>query len=386
MTSSNKKFAIIGAGIGGLTLAIAMQQKGFDVTVYENAPQIKPLGAGLGLAANAMKAFYEIGIGDRILKAGKKLKSLEIKSRAGKVLSSADSEKMAKNLGVTSNFAIHRADLHEVLLHEVKPGTLQLGKGCLDFVQSEMGVTIKFSDGTSSFADYMIAADGINSKVRSKLLPDSNPRYAGYTCWRAVIDSIDDFDLETTSETWGEEGRFGIVPLSDNRIYWFACINAPQNDLSKKAFTIKDLQNRFQYYHSPIPRLLSMTNESQLIWSDIIDLKPLRKFAFGRVVLIGDAAHATTPNMGQGACMAIEDAVILANLLETSTSAEEVFKLFEKKRIVRTTKIVNGSWRVGKLAQMDNSFLIGLRNAALQVTPSSVAEKQMKFISDISFS
>src|SRR6478736_1769626 len=166
---SSKKFAIIGAGIGGLTLAIAMQRKGFDVTVYENASHIKPLGAGLGLAANAMKAFYEIGIGDQVLKAGRKLKSLQIKSQKGKILSCADSERMAKNLGVTNNFAIHRADLHEVLLQEVTPGTVQLNKGCVDFVQADSGVTIKFSDGTSAFTDFMIACDGINSKVRKKV-------------------------------------------------------------------------------------------------------------------------------------------------------------------------------------------------------------------------
>jgi 2-polyprenyl-6-methoxyphenol hydroxylase-like FAD-dependent oxidoreductase len=382
----SKKFAIIGAGIGGLTLAIAMQRKGFDVTVYENAPEIKPLGAGLGLAANAMKAFYEIGIGDQILKAGKKLKSLEIRSQKGRILNSADSEKMAKNLGVTNNFAIHRADLHEVLLHQVKPGTVQLGKGCIDFVQTESGIAIKFGDGTSAFTDYMIACDGINSKVRKKFLPECKPRYSGYTCWRAVIDSLPpNFDWETVSETWGKDGRFGIVPLINNRVYWFACINAPQHDLSKKSYSAKDLQTNFKEYHPLIPQLLSLTKDSQLIWSDIIDLAPLKRFAFGNVVLMGDAAHATTPNMGQGACMAIEDAVILSNMLLSGGDVKSIFQQFETRRIGRTTKIVEDSWRLGKVAQVENSLLIGLRNTVLRLTPPGVAEKQMKSIADISF-
>ncbi|HEY5825242.1 MAG TPA: FAD-dependent monooxygenase [Cyclobacteriaceae bacterium] len=384
--NSSIKFAIIGAGIGGLTLAIAMQRKGFDVTVYENAPEIKPLGAGLGLAANAMKAFYEIGIGDQILRAGKKLKSLEIRSQKGRILSSANSEKMAKNLGVTNNFAIHRADLHEVLLQHVKSGTVQLGKGCIDLVQNESGVAIKFGDGTSAFTDYMIACDGINSKVRKKLLPECKLRYAGYTCWRAVIDSLpDNVDLETVSETWGKDGRFGIVPLINNRIYWFACINAPQHDLAKKAYTVNDLQNHFKEYHSSVQQLLSLTKDSQLIWSDIIDLAPLKRFAFDNVLLLGDAAHATTPNMGQGACMAIEDAIILSNMLDRGGEVLSIFKQFESRRIGRTTKIVEDSWTLGKVAQVENSLLIGLRNTVLRLTPPGVAEKQMKSIADISF-
>jgi 2-polyprenyl-6-methoxyphenol hydroxylase-like FAD-dependent oxidoreductase len=381
-----KKFAIVGGGIGGLTLAIAMQRKGFEVTVYESAPHIKPLGAGLGLAANAMKAFYEIGIGEQVLKAGKKLKSLEIKNQKGKVLSRADSEVLARRLGVTNNFAIHRADLHEVLLRNIKPYSLKLGKSCIDFSQNESGVSLNFSDGDVARADYVIACDGINSGIRKKLLPDSKPRYAGYTCWRAVIDKVpEDFDFENTSETWGKSSRFGIVPLTNHRLYWFACINAPQDDMTKKNFTIGDLHRHFAAYHSLIPRLLKMTRNEQLIWGDIIDLKPLTRFAFDKVLLIGDAAHATTPNMGQGACMAIEDAVILANLLQHSPNVESTFKVFEEKRIGRTTKIVRDSWRVGKLAQMDNFLLIGLRNLALRFTPPGVAENQMKFITDISF-
>ncbi len=382
----NKKFAIIGGGIGGLTLAIAMQRKGLDVIVYENALHIKPLGAGLGLAANAMKAFNAIGIGDQIMAAGKKLKSLEIKNQKGKVLSRADSEKMVARLGVTNNFTIHRADLHEVLLRNIKPGTLQLGKGCIDVMQSVEGVTMVFTDGITAHADYVIACDGINSRIRYKFLPDSTPRYSGYTCWRAVIDNVPDhFDFESTSETWGTDGRFGIAPLTNNRVYWFACVNASQNDKIKSAYAVEDLVHHFKNYHPAVTQLIKLTRNDQLIWSDIIDLKPLKQFAFGKVVLIGDAAHATTPNMGQGACMAIEDAIILANLLEQSTDAEDTFKIFEKRRIARTTKIVEGSWRVGQLAQMDNAALVLLRNVALRLTPSIVAEKQMKFITDISF-
>jgi 2-polyprenyl-6-methoxyphenol hydroxylase-like FAD-dependent oxidoreductase len=383
----HKKFAIAGGGIGGLSLAIAMQRKGFDVIVYEGAPVMKPLGAGLALAANAIKAYQEIGIAEEILKAGKKLRSLQIKDQKGKILSSANAEQLATKLGVTNNFTIHRADLHDVLINQLKPGSLQLGKGISDFDQDSEKVILKFTDGSLGITDYLIGADGIHSKVRRNLLPESAPRYAGYTCWRAVIDKIPDgFDFETTSETWGREGRFGIAPLSKNRVYWFACVNANQNDPIMKEFTAEDLQSWFRNFHSPIPQLLNNTRNDQLIWSDIIDLKPLKQFAFDKVVLIGDAAHATTPNMGQGACMAIEDAVILANSIMANKNVESAFKFFEEKRITRTTRIVENSWTLGKIAQLRNPILVGLRNAAVKLTPSKVTEKQMKFITDISFS
>ncbi|HZI25105.1 MAG TPA: FAD-dependent monooxygenase [Chryseolinea sp.] len=382
----SKRFAIIGGGIGGLSLAIAMQRKGFHVTVYENTPVIKQLGAGLGLAANAVRAFTEIGISEDVLEAGSVLKKVSIKNQQGKVLAQTDSQKISRKYNVVNNFTIHRADLHDVLLRHLNEGSLQLGRGCVDFVQNKSAVKLTFQDGSISEADYVIACDGVHSLFRKKLLPESTPRYAGYTCWRAVIDNVPAaVDLNETSETWGAGSRFGIAPLNNNRLYWFACINAPENDQKKRSYGIKDLSKHFGEFHSPIPEILQHTKDQQLIWNDIIDIKPLKRFAFERILLMGDAAHATTPNMGQGACMAIEDAAILANTISDSQSVEQAFAAFERKRIHRTTTIVNESWQLGRVAQWENRLLISLRNTLLQLTPSSVAEKQIRFIQNVSF-
>jgi 2-polyprenyl-6-methoxyphenol hydroxylase-like FAD-dependent oxidoreductase len=383
---TDKKFAIVGGGIGGLTLAIALQKKGFQVTVYENASEIKPLGAGLALAANAVKALAEIGISDEVLKAGKVLKYLRIKDTRGKILSETNSEAISRKFGIVNNFTIHRADLHRVLISLLNPGTLKLGKGCLDFTTDSSGVTLQFDDGTTAHADCLIACDGIHSAIRKKLIPTSYPRYAGYTCWRAVVDPApSNVDMAETSETWGPGCRFGIVPLSDNRLYWFACINAKEKDPAMRAMRVPDLQQHFKNFYAPVGDILAQTQDHKLIWSDIADIKPIHQFAFGKVVLLGDAAHATTPNMGQGACMAIEDAAILANCIENYSTPEETFIQYEKKRIERTTTIVNNSWKIGRVAQLENSLLIGLRNALIRATPVSFAEKQLKFITDVSF-
>jgi 2-polyprenyl-6-methoxyphenol hydroxylase-like FAD-dependent oxidoreductase len=384
--STDKKFAIVGGGIGGLTLAIAMQRKGFQVTVYESTPKFKPLGAGLGLAANAVKAFLEIGIADEVLAVGKVMKMFRIADDSGKTIAETNSEEMSRRFGTVNNFTIHRADLHRVLLSQLEPETVVLDKNCVDVDQDVNGVALHFTDGTKAYADYLIACDGIHSPIRRKLLPGSSPRYAGYTCWRAVIDKVPtDFDFNHASESWGVGCRFGIVPLSGSRIYWYACVNATQNDPVMRSFRIPELLTYFSGFHSPVSEILKLTRNEDLLWGDIMDLKPIARFAFDKIVLMGDAAHATTPNMGQGACLAIEDSAVLANCIEDYETVEEAFKQFEQKRIKRTTKIVNGSWALGKAAQLENPLLISLRNAAVRLTPSSVAERQVKFIHDISF-
>lgn len=378
-----KDYAILGGGIGGLTLAIALQKKNINVKVYESAGEWKPLGAGLGLAGNAVKAFREIGIEQRVLSEGKVIKKGAIRNRSGKLLMGIDSEDISRRFGVVNNFAIHRADLHEVLIRQLQAGTVELNKACVDFNQNENGVDIRFSDGTTAHADYLIAADGIHSVVRKKLLPHVQTRYAGYTCWRGVTDDLPaGFNSDETCETWGQGVRFGMVPLTKDRVYWFACVNSSPNDILMKTLTPTDLLAFFGDFHAPIPDLIRRTQK--IIWNDIIDLEPVTKFAFDKVVLMGDAAHATTPNMGQGACMAIEDAVVLSNLIEQSSTAEEAFGLFEKKRIRRTTKVVNDSWQLGKMAQWQNPLMTTLRNAMVSMMPKRVTENQFKFIYDVS--
>jgi 2-polyprenyl-6-methoxyphenol hydroxylase-like FAD-dependent oxidoreductase len=381
----SERFAVVGAGIGGLTTAVAMQKKGFNVTVFESAPSLKPLGAGLALAANAVNGFSKIGIADDVLKAGSVLKKLMIKDDSGRILAETDSEKVSKKYNTVNNFTIHRADLHEVLLRQFS-GNINLGKGCVDFIQTPNEVKLIFQDGSSHDTDYVIAGDGVHSIFRQTLLPESKPRYAGYTCWRAVIDRVpSSVNMEVTSETWGRGRRFGIAPLNNGRLYWFACINAKENDLVMRSWRVVDLLNHFGNFHAPVPEILEHTRDEQLIWNDIIDVKPISKFAFGRIVLIGDAAHATTPNMGQGACLAVEDAVILANTIANTHSVEAAFADFERKRIKRTTTVVNDSWKLGQIAQWNNPFLMTLRNLLLRLTPPSVAEKQIKFIMDVNF-
>lgn len=381
------KFIIAGGGICGLTMAIILEKKGYEVAIYEAAAEIKAIGAGLVLSTNAIKALKAIGIAEQVLEKANLLDNFDIVLSNGKQLMATDAKKLSERYDSIGNATIHRADLHQALLDLLK-GKVEFytNKRGESVLQDGSGITLNFMDGTNVQGDYLIACDGINSPIRQQFLSKSLPRYAGYTCWRAVVSHIGQFNTKNATETWGKNGRFGVVPLTDNRIYWFACLNTPKvRDPKMKAFKVADLATCFKNYHTPIPELLALTTDDALLWNDIEDIKPIRQLAFNRVLLAGDAGHATTPNIGQGACQAIEDAAVLANSLENDNAIRAAFKSFEKIRLPRTTKIVNTSWTLGKAAQMTNPILASFRNFALKMVPQSVNEKQMDFLFDVEF-
>lgn len=370
------KITIIGGGIAGLTTAIAFQKAGYTPIVFEAAETVKPVGAGLGLAANAIKALAKLSIKNKVVEKGRVLSSFTIKDEKGKTITYTDSLKVSRQYGI-DNFTIHRAALHEVLLAEIPGAQLHTGKKCIDCIVQENNIQLLFKDGSGFDTDYLIVADGIHSLVRQKLVPGSVLRFAGYTCWRAVVDNTV-LKINNSYEIWGSKGRFGAVPLAGNQLYWFATVNSTANNTHFKNFTVANLKAWFAEYPPETTDILSYTSDDALIWNDIIDLKPISKYAFGNVLLIGDAAHATTPNMGQGACQAIEDAAVLYDELLKGGELNMAFLHFEKRRLKRTHFITNQSARIGKVAQTTNPLMIKIRNVVFRAIPNSIKEKQFK--------
>ncbi len=377
------QFTILGGGIAGLCAGIALRNLGIKAAIFEASPEIKPVGAGLALAANAMKAFHHLGIADEVIRAGRQLKQFTIYDESGNPITLTDADALSQKHGI-SNFAIHRADLHRVLWSKLDADQIMTGKRSTGIETTADGYRITFDDNTTWDTQYVIAADGIHSPVRSQVAPDSRLRYAGYTCWRGIVDNTE-LQISETSETWGRNGRFGIVPLPGNRIYWFACKNAPPNDLALKQYKSEDIYAIFRKFHRPVGDIIRATKDENIIWNDICDLEPLRQYAFGNLVLIGDAAHATTPNMGQGACQAIEDAVFLAECLRKNSIVSHAFQVFEKMRLKRTHYIVRQSWRLGRIAQLENPFLAGVRNAVFRLLPRRINEMQLEKLYDVDF-
>lgn len=376
-------FAIIGGGVAGLTACIALQKLGKNVILFDRSKPLSGIGAGFGLAANAMRAFDLLGMKEAVLPIGHFLDSYQLLDQRGKTLASPDAISMSKNFK-EDNFAVHRADLHQHLLSQIDPKNIILDKTATHSVELDDNQRVYFTDGTFVDASYVLVADGVNSRLRQQLIPNSVARYAGYTCWRAVIDNST-VQLKKGSETWGREGRFGMTPLTNDRIYWYACINSKPKNPKYAQFHISDLQKQFASYHNPIPQILALTKDEDLLWNDIIDIKPIKRFAFHRILLIGDAAHATTPNMGQGACQAIEDVAVLIDELKKNQPVETSFVNFENRRLARTAYITNTSWRIGKVAQWDNPLLISLRDNIMRLLPESVKQGPLKKLTSQDF-
>lgn len=375
-------FLIIGAGIGGLTTAHALLQQGHRVQVFEAAPELREVGAGLVLGANAMRALHQLRLDAAVLPLGSPVTRLDLRDQRGRLLQAADTTQFTTRLGFP-NLGIHRAALQQVLLQSLPPDILTLGCPFERLEDDTTGVTAHFTDGRTVRADALIAADGIRSGVRRQLLPAATPRYAGYTCWRAVVDTHNlRLPVGESCETWGERGRrFGYVPVGDEQVYWFACLNSPEPQNPRfRNYRAADLQREFADFHAPVPELLALTHDSQLLWNDILDVKPLACFAFGRVLLLGDAAHATTPNLGQGAGMAVEDAAVLARCLSETADVTQAFRRFEQRRRPRTARVVSTSWHLGRVGQLENSLLTKLRNTVMRLLPSAVSQSQMAWL------
>lgn len=370
-----KKILIVGAGIGGLTTALALTRKGIPFEIYEEAPSLKMVGAGLALGENAIRALDIVGLGSEIPWSAQTLRGMRLFSENGKILS--------ENAALA--YCIHRADLHTLLLRRIDTDRLHLGKKCIGVETLGDKITARFEGGSKAEGRLLIAADGIKSAIRQNLLPASKPRYAGYTCFRGVADAPPECrDLDWASETWAAKGRFGIAPLRNRRVYWYACVNAREADPEKKNWKTGELLRIFGQCHSPIPALIRATPDKAVIHGNIADLKPLARHVYGRVVLLGDAGHATTPNLGQGACQAMEDAVVLADKLSSHSNQEanqeEALRAYEKSRLARTRKVVVLSRRVGSVAQWTNPLAIALRNTAMRLTPKFLVRRQTSFL------
>ncbi|HEX8035117.1 MAG TPA: FAD-dependent oxidoreductase [Ktedonobacterales bacterium] len=365
------KILVIGAGIGGLTTAIALRRQGHEVLVLERAPQLQEVGAGLTLWPNAMRALRQLRIADAVAAVGSPFTSSDIRSWRGEVLSQPPIRELEQRYGEVS-IALHRARLQRVLLDALDDGVLQLDAECCGFAQDAHGVTATLSDGRSEHGDMLIGADGIWSAIRAQLLGETLPRYAGYLALRAIVPS----DYQgPVFEAWGQGRRFGVVPIGSGQVYWFATMNSSE-EVSTQRVAKSAIVSRFRGWQAPIPALLESTQEAAILQQPVYDRPPTTRWGEGRVTLLGDAAHPTTPNLGQGACLAIEDAVALAACLRGATDIAPALRAYESQRIKRTRAIVDLSWQIGKVGQIENKFACWLRDTAMKHIPKSAQLKQ----------
>jgi 2-polyprenyl-6-methoxyphenol hydroxylase-like FAD-dependent oxidoreductase len=369
------RIIVIGAGIGGLTTALALQQKGIDADVYERTAVLTDVGAGISLWPNALKALYQLGL--RPALDALSFVSVEgaLRRADGTVLSLTTSEQFILRLGLPV-MVFHRAELLGVLVEAARGIPIHLGHECQDVTQEAGGVTARFANGTTVSGDVLIGADGVRSVVRERLGVSGSLRYSGYTAWRGIA-SFQTAGL-MAGETLGCGHRFGLAPILGNRVYWYATDNVPEGQRESPGETKARLTELFASWHRPIPELIHGMDPAAILRNDIYDRDPADRWGSGRVTLLGDAAHPMTPNLGQGACQAIEDALVLAHHLSTGLDIPSSLGRYESERIPRTRSVVTASRRVGALFQVESRAFCRLRDLALRSMPVGLSYRSLQ--------
>ncbi|WP_214416119.1 FAD-dependent monooxygenase [Sphaerisporangium fuscum] len=368
---------VIGGGIGGLTAAIALGQKGWSVTLCERARSLEPIGSGLAIAPNALRALQTIGVGDEV----RKLAALEggtgLRAPDGRWFMHTDAATAQARFGEPI-VVLLRPALVELLAARLAPDTLRLGT-TVHAVDPGTG-RVSTDDGDLD-ADLIVAADGIHSAVRRALFPaHPAPVHSGVTSWRVVVPRPE-MDLRG-SETWGAGTVFGIMPLAGDLVYCYATATLDRSG-PKGGDQRDELLRLFGDWHDPIPRLLAAARPDGILRHDVFSsARPLPAFHQGRVALLGDAAHAMTPNMGQGACQAIEDAVVLAHVMEGGGTAGRL-AAYTDARLPRTTKIVESSWNICRVTRWTNPLAVWARETLMSLAGRLPEELMLRRLDDV---
>ena len=312
-----------------------------------------------------------MGLEDQVLSLGPNILKFNILSPSGQVISSTSIEEISRASGAAS-VMVHRADLQQILLQALHKEQVHTEKECIGVVQDQDGATVRFADETEARGTIVIGADGIRSAVAASMFGDEGLRFSGYYCYRAMAATPDVPDHEVISILLPGM-HFGLFPrVRRAQAYWFLCRNSPPgagtpDDRCDHPALLQSIASRLP---DGIGDMIANTDARSILIDDVFDRRPRKIWGRGRVTLLGDAAHPTTPTFGQGACMAIEDAVVLANCLQRGKDPIAALRNYEKRRRRRTTMITNLSWSYGNFLQYDRRALV-IGRKLLLATPLS---------------
>ncbi|MBX9579113.1 MAG: FAD-dependent monooxygenase, partial [Gemmataceae bacterium] len=352
---------VIGGGIGGLAAGIALRRAGWDVAVSERAAELREVGAGITLWTNAVKVLRRLGVGPAVEAVSHPITRSEVRNWRGRLVTAIDFGRLNDRLGAPT-VGVHRADLQATLADALGREHLHLGRECVGYDQDAGGVTARFADGSTERGDVLVGADGLRSAVRRQMLGDDPPRYAGYTAWRGVgVIDRPELPVGLTLLAMGRGSQVGTLPIGKGWTYWFATANVPAGGDGPGDHRA-DLLKRFGDWLPAVPAVIEATPAEAIIRNDIVDRPPVRRWTDGRVALLGDAAHPTTPNMGQGACQAIESAAVLARHLTGAADLPAALTAYAESRFARTAMITNRSWTYGKVFALESGWACWLRD------------------------
>lgn len=353
------KILIAGAGIGGLTTAACLLQDGYNVELYEQAPELGEIGAGIQCSAPAVKVFKHIGIADKIDEVGVKPKAFEFKLYdTGELLHKVPLAEQHLQMHGAAYYHIHRSDLHKILADrvlELNPSCVFLNSTAVGFEENDKSVILKLSDGRKVEGDILIGADGIKSAVRDQVVGKTPPDYTGQVAWRATVPTsrLPENFMDTISAIWcGPKKHAVIYYLRVGELLNFvACVENAQ--WQEESWTVKadwqELKDDFSGWHRDIQTIIDNVDKDQCYRWALNNRKPINNWRTNRAVLMGDAAHSTLPYMASGAVMAIEDGAVFTRALNLNENIVDALDMFQRNRFERTAKIVTGSTELGDL-------------------------------------
>jgi 2-polyprenyl-6-methoxyphenol hydroxylase-like FAD-dependent oxidoreductase len=339
---------IVGSGIAGQTLACSLAKRGIECRIVELKSDFQILGSGMYVQNNALRALLDIGVTEEIVARGWHAPDHTslIADRGGAVLATSTIPPIpGYNLPGTNPIA--RPVLHEILHAAVEQAQipLKMGTTVTELRNSDRSCDVVFSDGSEETFDLVVGADGIRSKVRDLVFGEVTPEYSGFSNWRATLPRS--ASVERVIWQIGDGKSFGIIPISDHEVYIAGVSKEPGNPRFEKSGFVGMMRERFAEFGGPAHELMNaITTPDQIIYTPIEEVTMPRPWSKGRVVVLGDAAHASTPFWAQGASMAIEDTVLLAQLLERKP-IEEALVEWEDRRVPRCLFVQEGSKNAG---------------------------------------
>lgn len=381
------KALIVGGGIGGLCAAVALQKKGIEVLVFEQAPELKEVGAGLSIAPNGMQVLKRLELVEEIISKGITIDSASITDSRGKSISTVDNTVFKRKFGYAP-VAIHRFTLQHILLKQLPEHQVLAGKKFARYQETENGIEAHFEDGSVYQGDFLIGADGIKSGVRKQLLGEVQLRYSGQTCWRGIAEmTLPTDEKNTFQEIWMNRAglRSAYVQINDHQVYWYVTICSAPGGHEESDKTKTYLKELTKDVASRIHEVIDHTNDTLIIRNDLNDFLPMETWSKGKVVLIGDAAHATTPNLGQGANQAMESAYYLAECLAGSLGIQAAFRQYQNTRKPKAHLVTKRSWQFGKISNFSSPFMMALVKTLVRYSPKSATLKEFEKIYKLNY-
>ncbi|MDO5971393.1 FAD-dependent monooxygenase [Flavivirga aquimarina] len=381
MIDKDSKIAILGAGIGGLTTAIALHQKGFrNISIYERRNKTTTIGAGLVLWSNATKILNKLELLSAIEKVGGKLLQMQRWTKNNDFLGAIQVNQINKHIGLKS-YSVSRIDLQSILLNKINELNISIhyNHNALKISCHNNITSIKFEKNISLDAEIIIGSDGrMNSIARQYVNENSTPVYQSFVNWIGIVESKEIiFSENNAMDFWGVGERFGIVPINKNKGYWAGGKSLPVNSPLKNKNHKTELLKLFGSWSPKINEIIKLTKEDNIKYIEVFDHNPTSKWSKHNVCLLGDSAHASLPTSGQGACQAIEDAWHFASILEKSKSIEKAFNEFQENRFQKTTAITMSGRELAKSLFNEDVLYCEQRNEIAKNTDYNIASQKI---------